>query len=109
MLFRKILQKIAWPVNTNIGVIIYPCPGDVFYPIPSTIPAGNDVNRAGLRVLPADDRFDDPDLADGGGQFCKSLGVEVFPGLCRIGLKLGQRDGVELLGCIGCHAKVPPS
>lgn len=67
--------------------------------------AGDDIHEAGLRVLPADDRFDDPDLADGGGQFFEGQGIQVFPGLRRIGLKLGQRDGVELIWSIRRHEK----
>ncbi|MEK6655410.1 MAG: hypothetical protein AABY92_09715 [Thermodesulfobacteriota bacterium] len=67
--------------------------------------AGDDVHQAGLWVLPADDRFDDSDLADGGGQFFEGQGVQVLPGLRRIGLKLGQRDGVELIWGIRRHEK----
>ncbi len=35
----------------------------------------------------------------------KGLGVAVFPGLRRIGVKLGQGDGMELLGGVGRHKK----
>jgi hypothetical protein len=64
---------------------------------------GDDLHQAGFSVLPADDRFDDADLADGGGQFFEGQRVQVFPGLRRIGLELGQRDLVELIRCVRRH------
>lgn len=80
--------------------------GEARLPRRSAAPLTSDnIDQAGLRILPADDRYDDPVLDHGGGQFFEGHGVHVFTGLRRIGLKLGQRDLVELIWSIGRHDK----
>ena len=65
--------------------------------------AGDDVDEARRRVLPADDGLDDPHLPDGGGQLLEGHGVHVLAGLRGVGLKLGQGHLVELILFVGRH------